>query len=466
MKTNRIFLRLNKNLSSLLCVVLFSVLFTACQKDDIPEEPVQEPGVVLPSDIDDNLYRFGVNTNPYECFNVTETPVPAGYTPFYISCYLRHGARGNVGVNYAPTIEAFTNAHASGVLNEEGERAFRQIVSIYSMDNGTDGNLTPRGAQENREIANRMYNKYRSLFLSGNHRVQAVSSTYSRCQESMAAFVSELTMLNSQLDISTESGQQFMAYLSSAAPSDIKAIASQKSREYSAQHKPDTMYFASHLFSDITIGRDVIGESLEKLLSGTMSFAAISGAFDLDNTLINLFKVDDLRNYARRTSQYIYICQCNSVEYGDRIMALKPLGALITDFIDKADAVIENGGCVADFRFGHDSQLMSFCAKIGVEGIGERLSVEEGEGANWLGWLYTPFAANFYIVFYRNNSGNVLAKCFINERETKLLGLSDGPYYDWKDLKEYFNSVLSVTKTRGSVSSDLITEPDIIIPQE
>ena len=84
----------------------------------------------------------------------------------------------------------------------------------------------------------------------------------------------------------------------------------------------------------------------------------------------------------------------------------------------------------------HDYQLLAFCSKIGVKGIGERLTKEEA--VEWPGWLYSPFAGNFQMVFYKNKAGNVLVKCFINERETTLLGLPDGPYYQWEDVKKAF----------------------------
>lgn len=439
-------------------------IFVACHKEDLPK--IQEDAPELPSSIDDNLYRFGVNTNPYEYFEMNETPVPDGYSPFYISAYIRHGSRGNVGVNYTPVIEAFSNAHNLGVLNTEGEQAFQQIKSIFALDNGTDGNLTARGAREHKQIANRMLSKYRNLFLSGTRRIRAVSSTSPRCQESMNAFIDELNLLNSQLYVDSYTGKQYMTYMSSAAPAEVKAVASEKYREYLSLHDPDTTYFASHVFSDMDAGRDAIGGSIEKMMSGVKSFAAISGAYDLDKTLINLFQIEDLRHYSRALSQYIYICQCNSIEYGNLSMAVRGVGALIEDFVDKTDSVILEREYVADLRFGHDSQLMSFCAKIGLKGIGERLSIEEG--LNWQGWLYTPFAANFYMVFYKNESGNVLVKCFINEHETTLLGLSGGPYYTWDNLKDYLNSLLLTTNTRGGITDENNTSsdvnPDIIVP--
>ena len=435
-------------LSLIFFLGMFSFLLTACDnKEDNLDEPAQKLYDVVPSDIDDNLYRFGVNTNPYEFFNVKETPVPTGYTPFYISCYLRHGARGNLEVDYGLVSESFKKAHELGVLSEEGERAYRQIENILALDNGKDGNLTQLGAEEHRKIANRMYSKYKEMLLNGCHHIRAISSTSDRCQNSMDAFTTELLSLDAKLDISKDTGDQYMQYLTSGAPKDVREKVLNIYNDYKSSIKQDTMYFAQRLFSDVTIGRKVVG-SIEKLMSGTMDLAAISGAYGFDETLINLYSVEDLKLYTHSLSLYIYLSHCNSIEFGNRRMARPQISALVKDFVEKADSAVAYRNCVADLRFGHDSHLLAFCSKIGVKGIGERLTKDEA--TNWPGWLYTPFAANFYMVFYRNNSGKVLVKCFINERETILLGLSGGPYYVWEDLKDYLNSDPNAAKTRGN----------------
>jgi hypothetical protein len=130
----------------------------------------------------------------------------------------------------------------------------------------------------------------------------------------------------------------------------------------------------------------------------------------------------------------LFLRQCNSTEFGDRRMAVPEVDALVHDFIEKADEAIAKGDCVADLRFGHDWHLLAFCSRIGVKGIGERLTKDEAP--DWPAWQYTPFAGNFQMVFYRNPAGKVLVKCFINEREATLLGLPDGPYYDWEEVKK------------------------------
>ena len=394
----------------------------------------REQVVVMPDGIEDNLYRFSVNTSPYEYFNVAETPIPAGYKPFYISHYGRHGSRSDWDGGYGKVIEAFTKAHDAGVLTEEGERAFQQIQTIYALHNHMNGRLTPRGAREHRQIAHRMYEKYKRVFQGGSRKVRAVSSTSPRCLVSMAAFTGELLSLDPKLDVSWDTGEEFMKYLSSGDPQDVTSEAYKILGEHSETYHADTAYFAQRVFSDEAAAREAMGISIDNLLSGTLSFAAVSGTFDQDQTLIDIFNVEDLKQYSRLISQNLFLRQCNSAEFGDRRMAVPEVGAMVDDFIEKADAAIANGDCVADLRFGHDWHLLAFCSRIGMKGIGERLTKDES--FNWPGWKYTPFAGNFQAVFYKNKAGDILVKCFINEREATLLTLPDGPYYAWEDLKK------------------------------
>jgi len=390
---------------------------------------------VVPEDIDDNLYRFAVNTSPYEYFNTPETPVPAGYKPFYISHYGRHGSRSNWGFGYPAAIKRLNKVQEAGALSEEGERALEVARTINRLHNDMNGRLTPRGAKEHRQIAHRMYTKYKNVF-RGDRHVQAVSSTSPRCLVSMAAFTGELLSLNPKLDVSWDTGEQYMKYMSSSDPNDMQKEAFKILGEYVKDYTADTAYFSQRIFKDEAAGRAALGGSVEGLMNDLISFAAISGAFDQDKTLLELFNVKDLKHYMQIISLDLFLRQCNSAEFGDQRMAVPEVGALIKDVIERADEAIASGDCAADLRFGHDYHLLAFCSKIGVKGIGERLGKEEIP--DWPGWLYTPFAGNFQMVFYKNKAGNVLVKCFINERETTLLTLPDGPYYSWDAVKAAF----------------------------
>lgn len=387
----------------------------------------------IPEGIEDNLYRFGVNTNPYEYFNTPETPVPAGYKAFYISHYGRHGSRSNWGGNYKSSIEKLTKVKDAGLLTEEGQKVLDQAQTIYGLHNDMNGRLTARGAREHRAIAGRMYAKYKDVFKSGNQRVRAVSSYVPRCIVSMAAFTGELLSREPKLDMSWDTGEQFMKYCSSEDPKEVTIEAYKLIEEYLKDYKLDTLAFAKHMFTNADAASEAAGTSIRGIMENTVEFAAIAGSFDLDQTIINVFTIEDLKMMESYFSLDLFLRQCNSAEFGDKRMAAPGVQELVDDFISKADAAIADGDCVADLRFGHDWQLLAFCSRIGVKGIGERLTFEEA--ANWPGWLYTPFAGNFQMIFYKNDAGDVLVKCFINEREATLLGLTDGPYYKWENVK-------------------------------
>jgi len=74
-----------------------------------------------------------------------------------------------------------------------------------------------------------------------------------------------------------------------------------------------------------------------------------------------------------------------------------------------------------------------------VEGVGERLTAEQCR-RNWFGFLYTPFAGNLQLIFFRNNrGGDTLVQVLLNGREARLPIETDcAPYYHWHDVKRYY----------------------------
>ncbi|MBR4809551.1 MAG: hypothetical protein IK031_04655 [Bacteroidales bacterium] len=385
----------------------------------------------------ENIFRTGVNTCPYEYLPAAETPVPAGYKPFYISHYGRHGSRSDwEGTTYSDALKVYERAHELGMLTEEGEAAYRTVGEIIALHNHMNGRLTERGCREHRQIAGRMFQKYRKVFRQ-TPRVRAVSSTVPRCIVSMAAFTGELISRDPKMYVSWDTGEAFMKYCSSVDPRDVREEAYKLITEHADAHYPDTVQFYARIFKDPSRCREA-GDP-HALLDGTFAIAAICGAFDYDDTMLRLFTDDDRYWYAQNVSMNLYLRQCNSKEFGDRRMAVPECEAIMQDIVDKADEVIAGGGWAADLRFGHDYQLLAACSRLGIKGIAERMDAKEC--LDWPGYLYSPFAGNLQIVFYRGKAGDVLVKFYINERETSLITLPGGPYYKWEDVKEAFKKI-------------------------
>ena len=56
----------------------------------------------------------------------------------------------------------------------------------------------------------------------------------------------------------------------------------------------------------------------------------------------------------------------------------------------------------------------------------------------WSDFKISPMASNVQMVFFRNNSGDVLVKILLNETEIAVDMPTDTfPYYRWSDLREY-----------------------------
>ncbi len=386
--------------------------------------------------LEENIFRMGVNTSPYEYLPAAETPVPRGFKPVYISHYGRHGSRSDWGGDLYPFIaDAYARAAEEGLLTEEGIRAGQMVQEVVRQHNGMDGRLTARGAREHRAIAGRMYHKYRKVLRHAN--VRAISSVVPRCIVSMAAFTGELLSQDPKMNVSWDTGEAYMIYCSSVDPDDVRDEAYEIIYAHAARHMPDTNAFMARIFRNPDEGRARIASAAE-MIDGTMAIAAISGAFDMDDFLLRLFSADERYWYAQNISLNLYLRQCNSIPFGDRRMAVPECDAIMHDIVDKADEALAGGPYAADLRFGHDYQLLATCSRLGIRGIAERM--DENECLDWPGFLYTPFAGNLQIIFYRNRAGQVLVKFYINERETGLIGLEGGPYYKWEDVKNYWNN--------------------------
>ena len=381
--------------------------------------------------LQENIFRAGVNTNPYEYLPASETPVPKGYKPFYISHYGRHGSRSDWGDGYPLLVEFFTQAKEAGILTQDGEAALERLQQIIVKHDGMNGRLTLRGQKEHRQIASRMYKKYKKLFRGGARKVRAISSMTQRCIISMASFCGELQRLDPSLEVTMDTGEKIMLICSTGDSNEVKPAAKELLKQHHDAYPPHVDEFFATLFTDKDKALEIIKDPVA-FMDGFYYMAAISGAFDLDAFLLGLIPFDDLYRYCENRCMDLYLRQCNSLEFGD--LRMPPVRALVDDVIDKADDAIANGTVQADLRFGHDWQLLAFCSWIGIENIGNRWDHEACRP--WQGFLYTPFAGNLQMVFYRNRQGNVLVKFYINERETRLLNMDGGPYYNWEDVKK------------------------------
>ena len=387
----------------------------------------------------DNPRRAAFNTHSYEFLPLHDTPAPKGYKPFYISHYGRHGSRSEWGgFQYAFVRDILAKGAEQGILTPAGDSLMHEAACIFESYNGMDGRLTPRGVREHAALADRMYHRYPQVFKDGCKHIRAVSSTVPRCIVSMNGFTARLAAIQPDLELDLDTGETYMKYISQGENETISA----RTRKALAERRKnapalDTVTVLKNLFTDPAAGRKLIPD-LGRFQGAIYATARVAEAFDIDDNLFRYLPFENVVRFHEDNFLSAYLNQANSELNGQlRIPLNKPL---VDVLVRQADDVITGKvQRAADLTFGHDWPFLGLVSYLGLEGVSEKLSIEEA-AANWLPSWYCPFAANLQMVFYRSRkSDRVLVKFLHNERESSIPALKpvQGPYYDWEDVKAY-----------------------------
>lgn len=363
------------------------------------------------------------------------SPAPAGYKPFYISHYGRHGCRYLADARQLSAVATLERAGEAGLLTEEGLLLLEKLRSIASAHDGMIGMLTKRGASEHRAIARRMLARFPDVF---DHPacVRCQASTYPRTMASMANFACEMKGLRPSLAVEFSTGERYMKVVMNNPDHDRRPypkIREAKKKFLSSAFDPEPMM--ARIFTDpAAAGSAADAQDLAQSIY-YMAASCRPLEIELDGLLLDgFFAPGELAALGRALNAKWFVDMGNSAEFGDTLVPAA--GNLCRDIALRADEAIAAGGVAADLRFGHDAGLWPLVAWIGLEGVGDKVPFKETCDHPYV-WRTMPMGSNLQIVFYRNSSGDVLVKCLYNERETPVRGLEaiDGFYYRWADLR-------------------------------
>ncbi|MBR6002718.1 MAG: histidine-type phosphatase [Bacteroidales bacterium] len=423
-----------------LAALLFAAALSYSQEIPSPEEVSPSSlGLAAASEevvalLEEDPDRCAVNMHVYEFDPIVDTKPPKGYKPFYISHYGRHGTRtNNSGKDYLYVIEHLEKADSLGILTDEGRSLLGEARAVLEAFDGREGRLTPRGQREHRMLAERMYRRFPQVFRKGSKNIRVFSSTVPRCLVSMASFVSSLTALCPDLNYSIVSDNVTQPFLTNNCSKPNRTEAGRMTKPI-WKAEVDTVAILSHLFTDPAAGRQIV-DNVGRFQRRICATAEMAKNLDIDSDIFRHIGTDVIYQRFDGSNRHIYLTQCNSVEFGEfRMPRVKPL---VDEIVRLADDAIESGEVAADLRFGHDWPYMAIVSYLGLEGPGDRLSVDEIP-QKWFGPKYICLACNLQMIFYRNRKGHVLVKFLVNEKETLLRGLEpvQGPYYDWNLVKE------------------------------
>ena len=371
------------------------------------------------------------------------TPAPEGYKPFYISHYGRHGSRYLINPkDYSYPHEVLKSADSAGVLTPLGKDVLKRYEIIIQEADNRYGELTPLGAEQHRQIARRMYERFPEVF-EGNVWVDAKSTVVIRCILSMTNELTELTRLNPKLRIRHDASMHDMYYMNFNDKELLKKKWNKESNDVYEKYFKEMVnydYAFCQLFTDTSfVWRKADARKFyEKLFHTANNLQNLEARKKV--TLYDLFTDEDIYNNWRVANLWWYLGYGFSQLDGGKQPYVQR--NLLRKIIEEADSciVLQNPG--ATLRFGHETMVMPLTVLMGLNGydlVTDDYAHLDQKG--WVNYRIFPMGANIQLVFYRRNTGNkdVLVKVLLNENEATLpIKSNTAPYYKWSEVRDYY----------------------------
>lgn len=389
--------------------------------------------------------------------SVKYTKAPAGYKPFYISHYGRHGSRYHYSTDdYNYLFETLAKADSSKALSVSGKYVMLSAKILADKAANRAGDLTQKGVMQHEGIAIRMAKNFPDVFKARNAKVtevnakgkqvtknvklpphiDAVASTSGRCIVSMGAFVGGLKSQVPTADIRMESGKSLMESINNFNFDMTKSygdIPEYKAESDKLWKEVSTDNFTRTLFTDTAYVKKNI--DISRLYNKMFEIAGSIQGMEDDNDLIifdRLFsKEEKIKRWKAQNAWWYSILGTCPLTGNIGVNTAKPILGNILEEAEKAIADAENdvGGktpanTVATLRFGHDTGLMPLASLMQLSVANAKVSDLGKLHEQWTDFRIIPMAGNLQMVFYRkpgnpkgNANSDILVKFLYNERE-------------------------------------------------
>lgn len=375
------------------------------------------------------------------------TPAPKGYKPFYISHYGRHGSRYLIGDNeYDKPLQILSEADNNGKLTSLGKDVLERVRLLWKESYKRLGELTELGAQQHKDIAKRMFERFPEVF-SGNVHIDAKSTVVIRCILSMENELQQFLLLNPKLDISHDASYHDMYYMNL----DDRKLSSEKmpdgvKEQYNAYRKAHVDYsrLINSLFNDSeyvrrNVSKEDFGYRLFKLASNLQSSELRKSI-----TLYDIFTPEELYvNWQMENIRWY-------IEYGACPLngGKQPFSQrnLLRRIIEQADSCMALPNPGATLRFGHETMVLPLTCLLGINGYDKQIEkFDDVEKEGWINYRIFPMGANIQFIFYRRNASDkdIIVKVLLNENEASLpVKTNCAPYYKWTEVRNFYLSKL------------------------
>ena len=418
-----------------LFAILFTILFSLFTSEAL-SQPVMElieknPAYascnysIYPDSIPDNL-----------------TPAPSGKRPFYISHYGRHGSRYiSNRKGYDTPYKMLLRAGAVDELTPVGKKVLDEMTLILNDTEGRWGELTSLGAQQHRQIAKRMMQRFPEVFEGAAH-VNAQSTVAARCVVSMGYSMLEMSQINPQLQITMRTSkrdQDYMNHQDLRSRENYMTPEAQKAFDAYTAPRMGNSRLMEQIFKNPDIVKEIVDESFFNYYLMKMGLFVLNTHLSDHTYLMSLFTTEELYRMWQIDNVLWYIqhgaCKLNGSRQPHTQKNL--LRKLIAD----ADSCLQLPRPGAQLRYGHDTVILPLVCLMGINGYDLATdNLDELEAKGWWCSSIFPMGANLQFIFYRSTpkDQDVLVKVLLNEQEATLPIATDcAPYYHWTDFRRY-----------------------------
>lgn len=343
---------------------------------------------------------------------------------------------------YNAPYQTLLKADSLGKLTATGKDVLRRLDIIRKDAENHWGDLTPLGAQQQQDIARRMYERFPEVF-ADHADVDARSTGVGRCVLSMEYALLQLIRLNPALNIHLNATHRDIGYLNLQ---DKELFDLRKGKKAVQQYldfrdkNSDCSHLMKTLFNDsVYVCQKVRSYDLAEQI---MLVAAIMQNVELGKqiNLFDIFTPEEAYSIWKNGNAWWYIgwgaspATSSKMPYSQR--------NLLRKIIEQADSCIQLPHTYAHLRFGHETVLLPLICLLDVNGFGLVTNdLEQLVAKGWINHRVFPMASNIQFIFYRKSLSDraPLFKVLLNENEATLpLPAKQGPYYRWSDFRQYY----------------------------
>lgn len=389
-----------------------------------------------------NQYR------PYPVDSLTVLPAPpAGYEPFHMEHYGRHGSRWLItDDNFNVTVDQLSKAQRNGKLTPKGAQVLEIVKQVQADAKGRRGELTGLGAEQHKGIAQRMVKHFPQIFAAPGVPIDARSTVVIRCILSMLNEVEALAVANPSAIITTDASEADMYYMNQHDPEKNEAVSHAKDtalKEFRAQ-RPDGLRWLRELVDD----EQFIADSLN---TDQLGYEMFTTAVSLGN---HGNRYPDLVAMIYTPEEVAQRWEQNNADWflNGAMSPLTDFKAprgqrnLANNMLASADTTITSLTPSANLRFGHETMVLSLACLMDLDGYGTPYASLDELAEKWHAFDIFPMGCNIQMVFYRPSDrnpanlteDNVLVQVLLNEtpRKVGILPAQESTFYSWPAFKK------------------------------